>query len=169
MSEEKKPTYSSLIKSSEAISWSITDLIPKDFTIDLSSPLLPISLTLENNFDFLNKEEKLAYNQIRGASYINFFAFLEEFIADQFIGFSSSSHDSSKERMRVLLRTSEEELSARALVVGSEIEFFALKTVTGVVDPKGFGLGVEARQPAIGGDPDPAFRVRFDTPNRIAG
>ena len=107
--------YSKCIIASENVSWKIKDLLPSDHIFDFSNPFLPKALTLEDELTFLNDKEKLDLNHIRAVSYINVFAFIEEYIIALQVKLASEALFSHTDRLRAILRFSEEEVKHQTL------------------------------------------------------
>jgi hypothetical protein len=107
--------YKKCINTSENVAWKIKDLLPDDYIFNFELPYLPNSLTLENSLHFLNDSEKLDLNHIRAVSYLNLFAFVEEYIIALEVKLASESIFQDNDRLRAILRFSEEEVKHQTL------------------------------------------------------
>lgn len=72
-------SYRATLEASERIGWVIDDVIGADKRLDFSKPFMPEGLA-RTGLDFLDPEERLALNQIRGHGYLCMFGLVEEFI-----------------------------------------------------------------------------------------
>lgn len=73
-------TYQSTLAASDVIHWRIEDIIGGEKRLDFSKRFMPESLARVEPLSFLNSEEKLTLNQIRGNAYLCIFGLVEEFI-----------------------------------------------------------------------------------------
>jgi hypothetical protein len=73
-------TYAAVLSASQRINWQIEDIIGGDKRLDFGKPFLPDSLARVESLPFLDADEKLALNQIRGHNYLYIFGLVEEFI-----------------------------------------------------------------------------------------
>lgn len=112
---EEKDEYLECIKNSEKVNWRISDLLPKDRKLDMSTAWLAPTLTLENKMPFLSDDEKLKFNHIKSASYANLFAFVEEYITAEIVNAAQEITFDNNNRLRALLRFSEEEVKHQTL------------------------------------------------------
>jgi hypothetical protein len=85
--------------------------------LDYSRPFLPSPFSGESRTSVLNKAEGLKLNHITGNSYMNLFAFVEEYIIAQVVGHAHAELFGDHDAIRALLRFSEEELKHRKLFV----------------------------------------------------
>ena len=72
--------YQETLASSAKVNWRIEDIIGGDKRLDFTKPFMPDSLARVDSLNFLNKEEKILLNQIRGFGYLYTFGLVEEFI-----------------------------------------------------------------------------------------
>jgi hypothetical protein len=73
-------TYADALAASQKINWRVEDLIGGDKRLDFAKPFMPESLARTEPLSFLDREERLALNQIRGHGYLYIFGLVEEFI-----------------------------------------------------------------------------------------
>ena len=101
-------TYESLSETSQRVRWKIEDVIGAPHrTLDFSKPFMPESLAQVNGLSFLNLEEKLKLNQLRGFEYLCMFALAEESIVPHL---QEQDDLSQPERHRALVGFAGEEL-----------------------------------------------------------
>lgn len=110
-----KAKYLECIKNSEKVSWRIEDLITPDYRFDFGKRFLPQAMTPEKKLPFLSEPERLDLNHVSSASYINLFAFVEEYITAFMVRLASEETLGNNERLRALLRFSEEEVKHQTL------------------------------------------------------
>ena len=110
-------SYTSCVRNSEKITWRLDDLLPVEQRLDFSRPFLPESLTQTERMGFLSSSERLALNQITSNSYLNIFAFAEEFILFLVLDQAKRAHDPQGEtdRLRALTRFIDEETKHQQL------------------------------------------------------
>jgi len=102
-------TYQSALTSSQAICWRIEDIIGGTKRLDFSKPFMPESFARVNKLAFLNNEEKLALNQIRGNTYLCIFGLVEEFILPFVLDHARTQLHSDDYRVRALIQFASEE------------------------------------------------------------
>lgn len=73
-------TYEAALAAAQRINWQVDDIIGGDKRLNFAKPFMPESLARVEALDFLNRDEKLALNQIRGHGYLYTFGLVEEFI-----------------------------------------------------------------------------------------
>lgn len=73
-------SFKDCLQRAERITWRVEDLIGGDKKLDFSRPFMPESYARTAELDFLDAEEKLTLNQIRGHTYLAIFGLVEEFI-----------------------------------------------------------------------------------------
>jgi len=72
--------YPDILAASQRANWKVEDLIGGEKRFNFGKPFMPESLARTNALDFLNKEERMILNQIRGHGYLYIFGMVEEFI-----------------------------------------------------------------------------------------
>lgn len=72
--------YQDILLASQRANWKVEDIIGGERKLDFSKPFMPESLARTRPMDFLNDDEKLALNHIRGHGYLYIFGLVEEFI-----------------------------------------------------------------------------------------
>ena len=65
---------------SQKVNWRIEDIIGGDKQLDFSKPFMPEALARMEQMHFLNADERLVLNQIKGHTYLQIFGLVEEFI-----------------------------------------------------------------------------------------
>jgi hypothetical protein len=73
-------SFKDCLARAERIRWRVEDIIGGDKTLDFDRPFMPESLARVQSFDFLDREERITLNQIRGHAYLAIFGLVEEFI-----------------------------------------------------------------------------------------
>jgi hypothetical protein len=112
---EPRFNYAQIIDVSERVAWRIDDLLPESASIDFSRPHLPDALAHVGELSFLDAGAKLKLNQIRGHSYMNLLAFVEEYIIAQTVRHAEAEMFGDHRAVRALLRFGEEEVKHQAL------------------------------------------------------
>ena len=77
---EQKFTYKEVLATSERIKWRVEDIIGEDRPLDFGRNFMPDALARTEVMMFLNRDEKMVANQIRGHNYLYMFGMVEEFI-----------------------------------------------------------------------------------------
>jgi hypothetical protein len=105
------PTYSfrETLVASQRINWRIEDIIGGDKQLDFFKPFMPESLARVENLYFLNDDEKLVLNQIKGHTYLQIFGLVEEFILPFVMDHVRPSLDDDDYRVRAFLQFASEE------------------------------------------------------------
>ena len=73
-------SFKDCLQRAERITWRVEDLIGGDKKLDFSRPFMPESYARTAELEFLDADEKLTLNQIRGHAYLAMFGLVEEFI-----------------------------------------------------------------------------------------
>lgn len=94
---------------SQKVNWRIEDIIGGDKQLDFSKPFMPESLARVAKMDFLNANEKLVLNQIKGNTYLAIFGLVEEFILPFVLDHVRPSLDEDDYRVRAFLQFASEE------------------------------------------------------------
>ena len=102
-------SYQSALAASERISWKVDDIIGGDKQLDFTRPFMPESLAQVKQLSFLNPEEQLTLNQIRGHEYLAMFGLVEEFILPYVVNHARSQLSGDDYRVRALLQFAGEE------------------------------------------------------------
>jgi hypothetical protein len=102
-------TYRDTLAAAERVNWRIEDIIGGDKRLDFSKPFVPETLARVQPLTFLNKDERLALNHIRGNAYLYIFGFVEEFILPFVLDHARPQLDGDDYRVRALLRFAGEE------------------------------------------------------------
>jgi len=101
--------YHDTIIASRKVNWRIEDIIGGDKKLDFSKPFMPESLARVSGLSFLNDQEKLVLNQIRGNAYLATFGLVEEFILPFVLDHIRPSLDKDDYRVRAFLQFASEE------------------------------------------------------------
>jgi hypothetical protein len=101
--------YQETLAASAKANWRIEDIIGGDKRLDFSKPFMPESLARVEPLDFLNAEEKLLLNQIRGFGYLYTFGVVEEFILPFVLDHVRPHLNEDDYRTRALLQFASEE------------------------------------------------------------
>jgi hypothetical protein len=104
-----KYNYQETLAASVKANWRVEDIIGGDKRLDFTRPFMPDSLARVNSMDFLNSEEKLLLNQIRGYGYLYTFGLVEEFILPFVLDHVRPHLNEDDYRTRALLQFASEE------------------------------------------------------------
>jgi hypothetical protein len=107
--------YASCIRGSEKVTWKIDAVMPPDTKIDFSRPFLPESLFSIEKLTHLTSAQRLMLNQISGNSYLNLFAFVEEYITAMAVRHAQAELFGDHLAVRALVRFAEEEAKHQQL------------------------------------------------------
>jgi hypothetical protein len=107
--------YDDVVDASIRVTWQIDTILPPDTVIRFDRPHLPDALADVERISFLSGSEKVALNQLRGVSYMNLFAFVEEYIIAQVVHHAEAELFGDHAALRALLRFSEEEVKHQTL------------------------------------------------------
>src|ERR1044071_5362341 len=102
-------TYQSTLAATEVCHWRIEDIIGGEKRLDFTKPFMPESLARVEELAFLDREEKLILNQIRGNAYLCIFGLVEEFILPFVLDHARPQLDGDDYRVRALLNFAGEE------------------------------------------------------------
>jgi hypothetical protein len=101
--------YQETLAASVKANWRIEDIIGGDKRLDFTKPFMPESLARVESLDFLNEEEKILLNQIRGFGYLYTFGVVEEFILPFVLDHVRPHLNEDDYRTRALLQFASEE------------------------------------------------------------
>jgi hypothetical protein len=101
--------YQETLAASAKVNWRIEDIIGGNKRLDFTKPFMPDSLARVGALDFLNAEEKLLLNQIRGYGYLYTFGVVEEFILPFVLDHARPHLNEDDYRTRALLQFASEE------------------------------------------------------------
>jgi len=101
--------YQDTIVASQKVNWRIEDIIGGEKKLDFSKRFMPESLARVEELSFLNDDEKMVLNQIRGHAYLSIFGLVEEFILPFVIDHVRPSLDADDYRVRAFLQFAGEE------------------------------------------------------------
>lgn len=101
--------YRDTIIASQKVNWRIEDIIGGDKKLDFTKPFMPESLARVSGLSFLNEDEKIILNQIRGHGYLATFGVAEEFILPFVLDHIRPSLDEDDYRVRAFLQFASEE------------------------------------------------------------
>jgi hypothetical protein len=102
-------SFKETLVASQKVNWRIEDIIGGDKTLDFTKPFMPESLARVSKLDFLNADEKLVLNQIKGHTYLQIFGLVEEFILPFVLDHVRPSLDEDDYRVRAFLQFASEE------------------------------------------------------------
>jgi para-aminobenzoate N-oxygenase AurF len=102
-------TYQETLAASVKANWRVEDIIGGDKRLDFTRPFMPDSLARVNALDFLNRDEKILLNQIRGYGYLCTFGIVEEFILPFVLDHTRPQLNQDDYRTRALLQFASEE------------------------------------------------------------
>ncbi|HEY8561563.1 MAG TPA: hypothetical protein VIL74_14400 [Pyrinomonadaceae bacterium] len=141
--------YRETLVTSQKVNWRIEDIIGGDKGLDFSKPFMPESLARIRELDFLNADEKLVLNQIKGHTYLQIFGLVEEFILPFVLDHVRPSLDRDDYRVRAFLQFAGEEAKHIQLFKTFTAEFhktFPVKCET-IGPPSAVATAVLAHQP----------------------
>lgn len=101
--------YQETLAASVRANWRVEDIIGGDKRLDFTRPFMPDSLARVNAIDFLDHEEKIVLNQIRGYGYLTTFGLVEEFILPFVLDHVRPHLNEDDYRTRALLQFASEE------------------------------------------------------------
>ncbi|HSD46089.1 MAG TPA: hypothetical protein VLB87_05680, partial [Pyrinomonadaceae bacterium] len=102
-------TYESALAASEVVHWRIEDIIGGEKRLDFTKPFMPETLARVEELSFLDRDEKIILNQIRGNAYLCIFGLVEEFILPFVLDHARSHLNGDDYRVRALLQFAGEE------------------------------------------------------------
>jgi len=102
-------SYKDSLAASERIGWRVQDIIGPDKALDFSRPFMPEPLAQVKTIGGLDAAERLAFNQIRGHTYLCIFGLVEEFILPFVLDHARPDLDADDYRTRALLAFAGEE------------------------------------------------------------
>ena len=102
-------TYQAALAAQEVIHWRVEDIIGGEKRLDFAKPFMPESLARVEKLTFLNDEERLVLNQIRGNAYLSIFGLVEEFILPFVLDHARPQLNGDDYRVRALLQFASEE------------------------------------------------------------
>lgn len=108
-SEAQSYDYRDTIVASQKVNWKIEDIIGGEKKLDFSKRFMPENLARVEELEFLNEDEKLVLNQIRGHGYLSTFGLVEEFILPFVLDHVRPSLDQDDYRVRAFLQFAGEE------------------------------------------------------------
>ena len=129
-------SFRETLEASRKVNWRIEDIIGGDKQLDFSKPFMPESLARVRNLSFLNEEERLILNQIKGHTYLQIFGLVEEFILPFVLDHIRPSLDKDDYRVRAFLQFAGEEAKHIQLFKTFTEEFHKnFPTECGVIGP----------------------------------
>jgi hypothetical protein len=102
-------SFRETLAASQKVNWRIEDIIGGDKTLDFTKPFMPESLARVNKLEFLDAEDRLVLNQIKGHTYLQIFGLVEEFILPFVLDHVRPSLDKDDYRVRAFLQFAGEE------------------------------------------------------------
>lgn len=106
---QQQYTYQAVLAATECPRWKVEDIIGGDLRLDFTKPFMPESLARATKLSFLNADERLALNQIRGNAYLCIFGVVEEFILPFILDHARPQLPQDDYRTRGLLQFASEE------------------------------------------------------------
>lgn len=107
--------YEAPVLASIRACWQIDDILPATARIAFDRPHLPEALAALDSITWMAATDKLVLNHLRGLSYMNLFAFVEEYIIGQMVTHAQAELYGDHFALRALLRFSEEEIKHQQL------------------------------------------------------
>lgn len=129
-------SFKETLVASYKVNWRIEDIIGEDKQLDFTKPFLSESLARVEELTFLNADEKLILNHIRGHAYLCIFGLVEEFILPFVLDHVRSELDGNDYRVRAFLQFAGEEAKHIQLFKAFSREFQKnFSTKCGVIGP----------------------------------
>jgi hypothetical protein len=116
-------TYAATLAASQRINWQVEDIIGGDKSLDFDKPFMPESLARVRPLEFLDRDEQIVLNQIRGHGYLYIFGLVEEFILPFVLDHARPMLDQDDSRTRALLQFAAEEAKHIHLFKSFQKEF----------------------------------------------
>ncbi len=107
--------YGKCIAASKRVHWEIDRDVIRGREFDFTQKFLPDSLSLVNDLEFLDEDEKRLLSQIQGRTYANIFGLVERFITAKILEISSDHWLGDQVALESLVRFSDEELKHQEL------------------------------------------------------
>lgn len=107
--------YESCVKSSERVAWTLDDAMPVGTKLDFERPFLPDELVLSSKITCLDPRGRLALNHLAAHSYLNLFAFVEEYILATMAQHATAELFGNPHAIRALSRFVDEEAKHQQL------------------------------------------------------
>lgn len=101
--------YQETLAASVKGNWQVEDIIGGEKRLDFTRPFMPDSLARVNALNFLDRDEKILLNQIRGYGYLCTFGIVEEFILPFVLDHVRTQLNEDDYRTRALLQFAGEE------------------------------------------------------------
>ncbi|GAB6194325.1 hypothetical protein [Desulfocastanea catecholica] len=107
--------YAKSIEVSKRVRWDIDKDVLRGRSFDFSQKFLPDGLSMVDQFNFLNDEDKRLISQIHGRTYANMFGFVERFIVAKILECTREHWLGNQVALEALVRFSDEELKHQIL------------------------------------------------------
>jgi hypothetical protein len=129
-------SFKETLVASYKVNWRIEDIIGEDKQLDFTKPFMPESLARIEELTFLNADEKLTLNHIRGHAYLSIFGLVEEFILPFVLDHVRPELDGNDYRVRAFLQFASEEAKHIQLFKAFSREFQKnFNTICAVIGP----------------------------------
>jgi len=129
-------TYAASLAASQRAAWRIEDIIGGEKRLDFDRAFLPESLARVQTLAFLDDDERMVLNQIRGHGYLSIFGLVEEFILPFVLDHARTQLSDDDVRTRALLAFAGEEAKHIHLFKTFQREFIAgFGTVCRMIGP----------------------------------
>jgi hypothetical protein len=102
-------SFKDLLQRAERITWRVEDLIGDGKTLDFSRPFMPETFARTQPLAFLDADERITLNQIRGHAYLAIFGLVEEFILPFVLDHARPYLNGDEYRARAFLEFAAEE------------------------------------------------------------
>lgn len=107
--------YARCIDISKRIRWDIDDDVIRGRTLDVTQKFLPDGLSLADELEFLNADERRFMSQVQGRTYANLFGLVERYINAKILELSRDHCFGDQVALEALVRFSDEELKHQEL------------------------------------------------------
>lgn len=107
--------YAKCIEVSKRIRWDIDRDVIRGRKFDFSRKFLPDGLSLADQLDFLNADERRLLSQVQGRTYANIFGLVERYISAKILEISRDHWLGDQTALEALVRFTDEELKHQEL------------------------------------------------------
>jgi hypothetical protein len=107
--------YARTIEASKRVRWDIDRDVLRGRSFDLSQAFMPEGLSLVDELEFLNGEQRRFLGQVQGRTYANMFALVERFIGTKMLELGRAHGLGDQIAMEAIVRLTDEELKHQEL------------------------------------------------------
>lgn len=136
-----KNRYARCIDISKRVRWDIDDDVIRGRTLDVTQKFLPDGLSLADELEFLNADERRFMSQVQGRTYANVFGLVERYINAKVLELSRDHYFGDQVALEALVRFSDEELKHQEL-------FRRIERLAAADMPPGYKVAADANEVA---------------------